>query len=118
MHLHALPHGSFLYLLSLQESAEPFLGCITLMSAFAISSSLILTLLPRFLTYKDLCDYLERTQIIQNNLLTSDSVTLSYLPSPFCHLRSCVTGSRDQDADLLARGHYSVYHTVLRFYDM
>ena len=43
-------------------------------------------LLPHSFIYKELCDYIERKQIIQYNLLISTSLIYSHLQNLFCEV--------------------------------
>lgn len=51
-------------------------------------------LLPHSFIYKELCDQIERKQIIQYNLLISTSLIYSHLQNLFCFVRFLFPGSK------------------------
>lgn len=81
---------------------------LTLASILLSAQLLIPTLLP--LSYKNLCDYSEPTQIIRDNLPISKPFTESHLQRPYFHMRKYpqVLAIR---MSYLSRGLILAYHT-------
>ena len=77
--------------------------------SFCVPSPLTLTLLPPSFTYKDLCDYIEPTWIMQDNLSVSKSLTPSRLHSLSCQVRQHIHRIET------SLGGRSAYHTAIHF---
>ena len=98
-HLCPLAHDHFFLLQSQQHSIFSPL-CPLLPSLLLLS--LTLTLLPPSISYKNPCDYIGPIWIIQDELPIAGSLT--YVKSPFWHLRNVFTSYRDQVMAVFGEG--------------